>query len=324
VTNSGGASCPACTLQEALVRSLNTTFYGLALEVGADNVAATARAATGLPETWTSGGLKGRETLTSSDGGRGASIGIGEYEMRPIDQANGMATLAAGGVHRSAHFVAKVTDSAGAVLMENRGDPGKQVIDPDVASDVTYAMEGVAAHAERTLAGGREVACKTGTQGLGADPSQNSDAWMVGFTPSIAAAVWVGSDKIEAIKTSSGSPIFGAGLPGAMWQRFMNGVLEGTPEENLPNAPIIEGDTGEGVPAPTTAPPSTTAPVTVAPTTRAPVTTTRPTRTRATSSAASSSAASSSAASSSASSSAAGTPSLPKGSATKSAGRPGT
>jgi membrane peptidoglycan carboxypeptidase len=256
---------------------LNTTFYSLAYEVGPDNVADMARRATGLPDTWQDGRLKGRETLTSSDGGRGGSIGIGEYEMRPIDQANGMATLAAGGVHRDAHFVAKVTDSTGAVLVENRGDTtGKQVIAPDVASDVTYAMEGVAAHAKRRLDGGREVACKTGTQGYGKDASQNTDAWMVGFTPSLAAAVWMGSDELGPIQTTGGSAIFGSGLPGAIWQSFMDGVLDGTPEENLPDAPLIEGDTGEGVPAPITTPPPTTAPVTTPAPTKAPVTTTAP------------------------------------------------
>jgi len=273
VTNSGNASCPACTLKEALVRSLNTTFYSLAYEVGPDHVADTARRATGLPEAWQDGRLKGRETLTSSDGGRGGSIGIGEYELRPIDQANGMATLAAGGVHRKAFFVAKVTDSAGAVLVEKRGDPGEQVIAPDAASDVAYAMKGVAAHAKRTLDGGRQVACKTGTQGYGGDASQNTDAWMVGFTPSIAAAVWMGSDQLAPIKTVGGAAIFGSGLPGAIWQSFMNKVLDGTPKEKLPSAPLIEGDTGEGVPAPTTAPPATTAPVTTVPTTGAPATT---------------------------------------------------
>jgi membrane peptidoglycan carboxypeptidase len=279
VSNSGGASCAACTLKESLVRSLNTTFYGLAYEVGPDNVAETARRAAGLPEVWADGGLKGKETLVGQNGGRGASIGIGEYEMRPIDQAHGFATLAAGGIERDPFFVAKVTDSAGAVLLENRGDPGEQVIEADIASDVTYAMKGVAAHADRTLSGGREVACKTGTQGLGSDASQNSDAWMVGFTPSMSTAVWVGSDKIEAIQNANGAAIFGSGLPGAIWQAFMDGVLEGTPEEDLPDEPIIDGDTGEGVPEPTVAPPPTTAPVTAAPTTRAPATTTRTTPT---------------------------------------------
>ena len=50
VRNSGGASCPACTLRDAMTQSLNTTFYGLAYEVGPENVAETARAVAGLPE----------------------------------------------------------------------------------------------------------------------------------------------------------------------------------------------------------------------------------------------------------------------------------
>jgi membrane peptidoglycan carboxypeptidase len=274
VSNSGGASCAACTLKEALVRSLNTTFYGLAFEVGPDTVADTIRRATGLPEVWDVGAnFKGKETLVGQTGTRGAAIGIGEYEMRPIDQAHGFATLANGGVERDPFFVAKVADNTGAVLLENRGDQGEQAIDPDVANDVTYAMEGVAEHAKRELDDGREVACKTGTQGLGSDASQNSDAWMVGFTPTISTAVWVGSDRIEAIKNVNGAPVFGSGLPGEMWQQFMNNVLAGTPEEDLPDEALIDGDTGEGVPEPTPEPLPTTAPVTAAPTTRAPKTT---------------------------------------------------
>ncbi|MCW2583211.1 MAG: Peptidoglycan glycosyltransferase, partial [Klenkia sp.] len=262
VYNAGGASCYACTLENSLVRSLNTTFYGLAYEVGPDNVAETARLAAGLPEVWEDGLLKGRETLTSTNGGRGGSIGIGEYEMRPIDQAHGFATLAAGGVERDPFFVLKVADSAGGVLLANPGDPGEQVIAADVAADVTYAMTGVAEHADRTLAGGREVACKTGTQGWGQDGSQNTDAWMVGFTPSLSAAVWVGSDQLGPIQTTGGSPIYGSGMPGEIWQSFMDRVLEGTPEEDLPDEPVIDGDTGEGVPEPTVERVPTPAPTT--------------------------------------------------------------
>src|SRR4029453_11642419 len=65
----------------------------------------------------------------------------------------------------------------------------------------------------------------------------------------------------EPIINSKGQIIYGSGLPGAIWQQFMNTVLEGTPKENLPDKPLIDGDTGEGVPEPTTeAPPSTPAP----------------------------------------------------------------
>src|SRR3712207_8414878 len=41
----------------------------------------------GLPETWDTGTLEGRTTLANEDGFTGSAIGIGEYELRPIDQA---------------------------------------------------------------------------------------------------------------------------------------------------------------------------------------------------------------------------------------------
>jgi membrane peptidoglycan carboxypeptidase len=261
VRNSGGASCPACTLVEAMTRSLNTTFYGLAYEVGPVNVRDTALKAAGLPDTWSNG----KKTLANADGFTGSAIGIGEYEMRPIDQAHGFATFANGGIERQPFFVQRVTDSSGATLLEYNGDGGKQVIDPNVASDVTYALEGVAAYSHRSLDGGRPVACKTGTQGL--DEVNNSDAWMVGYTPTLSTAVWMGTEKRDPIINANGRIIYGSGLPGAIWQQYMNTVLAGTPVEELPKAPLIKGDTGQGVPAPVTT--TSAAPTSAAPTTQA-------------------------------------------------------
>jgi membrane peptidoglycan carboxypeptidase len=254
VRNSGGASCGSCTLMEALTRSLNTTYYGLAYEVGPERVRQNILEATGLPEAWPDepayGVLAGSNTLADPQtGGTGASIGIGQYEMRPIDQAHGFATLATG-VEHDPYFVARVTDSEGAVLLDYNGDAGDQVFEANVVNDVTYAMTDVAAHSRRSLDGGREVASKTGTQGQGED---NSDAWMVGFTPSISTAVWMGNDSpAQPIEDVNGRIIYGAGLPGAIWQEFMDDVLDGTPEEDLPDRALIRGDTGNGVPAPQT------------------------------------------------------------------------
>jgi membrane peptidoglycan carboxypeptidase len=83
---------------------------------------------------------------------------------------------------------------------------------------------------------------------------------MVGYTPSLSTAVWMGTDKRLPIRTASGSIIYGSGLPGDIWQQFMNTVLEGTPEEDLPDAPLIKGDTGEGVPEPAPKPTRTATP----------------------------------------------------------------
>ena len=261
VRNSGGASCGACTLREAITRSLNTTYYGLAYEVGPENVAAFTRRAAGLPDVWENGGLEGKTTLANPTSGNvGSSVGIGEYEMRPIDQAVGFATFASGGIQRDPYFVAKVTDSEGTLLLETAPDPGEQVMSPEVANDVTYGIKDVAAYSKRALEDGREVASKTGT--VGSSDENNSDAWMVGYTPSLSTAVWMGNDNpSDPIVDVRGRIIYGSGLPGAIWQRFMSTVLAGTPEEDLPDRPSFSGDSGEGVAAPTTeAPPPTTSP----------------------------------------------------------------
>jgi membrane peptidoglycan carboxypeptidase len=274
VKNSGGASCADCTLKEAITRSLNTTFYGLSYELGPENVRQTILKAAGLPEIWQSGQFEGDKTLANAQGGTASSIGIGEYEMRPIDQAHGFATFASGGIEREPYFVSKVSNTDGATLLEYGGEAGEQVFTPDVANDVTYALKDVASTSKRALDGGREVASKTGT--VGSTDEDNSDAWMVGYTPSISTAVWMGNDDPNVpIVNAKKQIIYGSGLPGATWQRFMNAVLDGTPEENLPDKPSFTGDTGEGVPEakPT---PTEEAP---APTSQAPVTTTTPTET---------------------------------------------
>ena len=68
-------------------------------------------------------------------------------------------------------------------------------MDPRVANDVTLSLEPIAAWSGDALAGGRPSAAKTGTEGIefGKNRGGNSDAWMVGFTPQVSTAVWVGS-----------------------------------------------------------------------------------------------------------------------------------
>src|SRR3712207_7888006 len=62
--------------------------------------------------------------------------------------------------------------------------------------------------------------------------------------------------RSQPIEDVNGRIIYGSGLPGAIWQEYMNTVLDGTPEEDLPDRARIRGDTGEGVPAPQTETPT--------------------------------------------------------------------
>jgi membrane peptidoglycan carboxypeptidase len=278
------------TLAYAMKVSLNTTFDGLAYKVGPANVAAMAHAM-GIGATRVD---DGKPTLVNDAGQTNFGIGIGDadYSVRPLDQANGFATIANGGVTHDPYFISKITDASGKVLF-SRDKNGKRSLDPRVANDVGLSLKPVADWSGVGLAGGRESGAKTGTAGLTtiADPNtaNNSDAWMVGYTPQVSTAVWVGSGKSEPIYNSNHRPEYGRDLPGSIWQDFMNTYLQGKPDLPLPTKQQIHNGTdaqpttsaSSSSPSPTSSPPkSSSAPATSsAPSSSAPASSSAPTST---------------------------------------------
>lgn len=275
VRNSGGASCGACTIKEAITQSLNTTFYGLSYDMGGDKVAEVAhRAGVGPTRLDT-----GTPTLQEENGGVASGIGIGQYEVTVRDMASAFATFAADGVYRAPYMVQKVTDANGDVLYEHKTED-KRAFSHEVANDVSYGLSGVASWSKDALADGRPSAAKTGTVQLGDD--NNKDAWMVGYTPQLSTAVWIGTEASDPILTADGRIIYGAGIPGKTWKQFMDAALDGTEIMSMPNKALVKptkGSSGGGTSKPTkksTKPSPTQAPTTEtpAPTTDAPPPTT--------------------------------------------------
>ncbi|MGQ4619288.1 transglycosylase domain-containing protein [Nocardia sp. R7R-8] len=269
ISNVEGEQCGTCTIAEALKRSLNTSFYRMELDMqnGPRKIADMAYKL-GMPDTIPGVG----KTLTEPDGsGPNNGIVLGQYQARPLDMASIYATLAASGVYHAPHFVSKVVTADGQVLLDRGEVAGEQRVSAAVADNVTAAMKPIAAYSRNHgLAGGRESATKTGTAQLG-DTGENRDAWMVGYTPSLSTAVWVGTEQGDRLRNASGGMIYGSGLPSDIWKATMDGALKGTPNENFPKPAPIKGQAG--VPewsAPYT-PPSTVEspllpPVVVAPT----------------------------------------------------------
>jgi membrane peptidoglycan carboxypeptidase len=239
------------SVASAMKYSLNTTFDQLAQRVGPENVAKTAHAM-GISKE-----INGKPTLVNSHGETTFGIGIGDFPVHPIDQAVGFGTLANGGVTRPPYFVDKATSSDGQVIYEHTGSVQRS-IDAKVANDVTRVLEPVASWSGVPLDGGRISAAKTGTEGIEGDANKgNSDAWMVGYTPQVSAAVWVGSgDSTHGIVSSSGRPEYGRDLPGRAWKAFMDAFLAGQPNKPMATKQLIYGP--DGTPAPSTA--SATAP----------------------------------------------------------------
>ncbi|MFE3057446.1 transglycosylase domain-containing protein [Nocardia sp. NPDC059239] len=236
IQNVDGESCGICSLGEAFKRSLNTSFYRLAQSLfeGPKAIANAAHQA-GIPDQIP--GLRGN-TLTEDGGGPPLpAIVLGAYSVRPIDMASAYATLAASGTYRAPYFVQKVVTGDGRVLLDRGADPNKpdQRIQSSIADTVTQAMLPIAAYSNgHTLAGGRPSAAKTGTTQLG-DTGQNKDAWMVGYTPTLSTAVWMGTEQSQPIRTARGAPIYGAGLPADLWKQTMDAALDGTPIDQFPN-----------------------------------------------------------------------------------------
>ncbi|MFR9750391.1 transglycosylase domain-containing protein [Nocardia sp. 004] len=258
ITNVEGEQCGTCTIAEALKRSLNTSFYRMQLDMqnGPQKIADMGHKL-GIPETIPGVG----ETLTEPDGsGPNNGIVLGQYQARPIDMASAYATLAASGMYHAPHFVSKVVTADGQVLFDRGEVAGERRVSAAVADNVTAAMKPIAAYSRNHgLAGGRESASKTGTAQLG-DTGENKDAWMVGYTPSLSTAVWVGTTDNSPLRNYNGSMIYGSALPSDIWKATMDGALEGTTRETFPKPAAIAGQAG--VPAWTApyTPPSTTEP----------------------------------------------------------------
>ncbi len=261
-----GFSSSHITVANAMKYSLNTTFDRMAAQVGPGQVADTAH------HMGVSTKINGQATLQEASGRTAFGIGIGDYPVHPLDQAVGFATLASGGVRHDPYFVQQATDSNGQVVYTHK-DASAQALDPKVANDVTLTLQPIADFSGDGLSGGRPNAAKTGTEGIeqGPDKGGNSSAWMVGYTPQVSVAVWVGSGtSTQAVYDFDGSNLYGKDIPGRTWKDFMNTFLAGKPKLRMAtHQEVSSPDAATKSASPTTTAPtsssSSTTPTSTAP-----------------------------------------------------------
>ena len=242
VRNAGdSSSCSQqCTVAEAMQRSTNTVFYDMVLNVTKPSGVAEAAQEAGIRTTANGG----RSTLFTGD--NNISIGGGATQVTAADMASGYATFAAGGIQRDRHFVQKVTNANGETAYEAKVRQTDAFADNDtaksaqIAGNVTAALAPVIQFARLNCPAGHECAGKTGTQQHTPQNDEppsaanaNSQTWMVGYTPSVSAAVWVGSDGDKALRGPGGAPLSSSTLAGPIWNRFMQLYLKGKPAERF-------------------------------------------------------------------------------------------
>jgi membrane carboxypeptidase/penicillin-binding protein len=120
--------------------------------------------------------------------------------------ASAFAIIANNGLRTEPTAILKIEDAYGRVLYRAQPQP-QQVVDARYTYVLTHLLQGVfdpggTANRVANLLK-RPVAGKTGTT--------NTDAWMVGYTPELATAVWVGYDRgrtITTVEAHTASPVF--------------------------------------------------------------------------------------------------------------------
>lgn len=152
------------------------------------------------------------------------SITLGTEEVSPLEMATVFSTFADEGVRHDPVFVTKVQNSEGKTLFENHSTP-KQALDAQIVRTETSVLQQVIQRGTGTAAGiGRPAAGKTGTA------EDWHDAWFCGYTPQLAAVVWMGDPQAQVpMYNVGGVRVVGGTYPAQIWGEFMKQALAAEP-----------------------------------------------------------------------------------------------
>lgn len=135
------------------------------------------------------------------------SLALGTSPISPLEMASAFAVLASNGQRMPPVAVLRITDAAGRSLYTAPQEKGEQIVEPAAAYVMTRMMEGVF----ETGGTGRRVSALLKRPVAGKTGTTDTDAWLVGYTPELSTAVWVGYDKGREITSLEGrraAPIF--------------------------------------------------------------------------------------------------------------------
>ena len=148
------------------------------------------------------------------------ALALGAAEATPLEMASVYAVLASGGTRAEPVAIERVTSRDGEPIL-GETPALRAVVPPDTAYVLTHMLEGVldagTASSARSAGFRHPAAGKTGTT------NDYRDAWFVGFTPDLVAAVWVGFDQRSPLGMSGGK----AALP--LWTAFMKAAMAPLP-----------------------------------------------------------------------------------------------
>ncbi|MGW8762043.1 transglycosylase domain-containing protein [Streptomyces sp. NPDC055815] len=277
-SNDEHASYPSITLRRAMVRSANSPYVQLGMDIGIDKVRQTAVDA-GLLES-------------SLVQGEVPSFSLGISSPSAIRMAGAYSTFANKGEQNDPYSVEMVKKMSTGMEYKHHAKP-KSAFTPAIASNVTDVLRSVVDEDEGTgkkaRIPGRAVAGKTGTT------DDNKSAWFVGYTAQLATAIDMfryddddtkkGREFLEMYDTGGQEKVHGSSFPSRIWKDYMTVAVKDDAVVDFPEPEKIEGaePVFGGVPSPTPTPTATPTPTeSTMPSTTPPATptTTPPTPTR--------------------------------------------
>ncbi len=182
------------TLKYALAKSLNLATINLAQQLSGKDIIRTAR-------------KMGINTEMQNT----PSLALGTFEVTVLDMAAAYTSIANGGYAVWPYAIEEIYSRDGYQLYQRKAEEQMRILDKKAVQELTEMLEKVIKSGTGHRANiGRFAAGKTGTS------QDNRDAWFVGFTDNLAAAVWLGNDDNSPMKG-----VYGSGLPATIWQKIM-------------------------------------------------------------------------------------------------------
>ena len=212
-----------CELQVCLGNSLNPPAIQAELGTSIPDVVKTARAmgAPPLQAHFDRNGTVSYTTDAPADS-FGPSLTLGGYGETPVQLTTAMSVLASGGLLRTPTPISSITRSDGSVVLRAGSAAGAQAVDAGtafivsemLADDLNRAM--IFGRGSPMALPGRHAAALTGTT------DTSTDAWAAGYTPSLAAAVWMGNPDYRPMLSGSD----GVFVAAPAWHQFMQAALD--------------------------------------------------------------------------------------------------
>ena len=157
-------------------------------------------------------------------------LALGAADLTLYEQTSAFTTFPNDGVRVAPRYIRKVVDYDGRVLEENYPEV-HDVISPRTARIMTSLLREVVEHGTGFTASKLKhpLGGKTGTT------NDFTDAWFVGFSPSITCGVWIGFDEKKTLGSKESGAL--AALP--MWIDFMKVALVGRDKEDFLPPPDV-------------------------------------------------------------------------------------